>query len=432
MALNIPTLSETVNRILTSIKNKLENSNPFLRNSFLNILGVALAGIVQDFLEIVKTVILPNIFPQTAKDEYLEMWGEVKKVTRNAATKASGFIAATGTLSSVIPKDTELQSSNGFTYKTLLDSIIQANSVSVSSLTQTGGIATATTASEHNLGTGIDVTISGANESDYNGTFEVTVTGLTTFTYSINPSAPGTATGTILAAYDTASIEVESIDFGIDTNVAAGASLVFTSPISGVDDTAIVQYSAIGGGADIESDSDYRIRTFEAWQGIGTPFNDVNIIAKAKEVTGVTRVFVKRITPGVGDTTVYFLINNAIPTPTEVNNVKNEILKILPTNMREVDLYVLAPTPVVVDFTFSSLSPNTDTMKTSIIENLEEFFAARTEVGKNLLEIEYNSAIINTIDSETGDNVQSFTLSTPSGDVSISSGELAILGTVTF
>lgn len=435
MAIETPNLSEIINRILTNIKNKFAGSNPFLRNSFLNILGIALANLVHDLYDQLKTVIFPNIFPQTATGNYLEDWGEIKGITRNPAAKSDGFITATGTVSTSIPKDTELQSSDGFVYKTLAATTITANSISITNLIQSGGIATATTTSAHNLGTGIDVTISGANESEYNGTFTVIVTGLTTFTYSVDSGAASPATGTILAAYDIASIEVESDDFGQDTNVEAGASLTFSSPISGVNDTAVVQYSAIGGGTDIESDEDYRTRIIEKWQSIGTPWNDTNIIAKAKEVAGVTRVFILRATPGAGDTTVYFVRDNddnIIPSPGEVTDVENKLLEILPDNMREIDLIVSAPTAVIVDFTFTALNPSGDTMNTAIINNLEELFATQTEVGVNLLELEYNSTIINTIDTQTGLKVQSFTLSTPSGDISISAGQIAVLGTVTF
>jgi len=47
------------------------------------------------------------------------------------------------------------------------------------------------------------------------------------------------------------------------------------------------------------------------------------------------------------------------------------------------------------------------------------------------LEIEYNSAIINTVD-ETGAKLQNFILTNPSGDITINAGQLGILGSVTF
>lgn len=70
-------------------------------------------------------------------------------------------------------------------------------SVSVSSITQSGNVATVTTASAHGFSTGDRVTVSGANQTDYNISAYVTVTSTTTFTYTVanNPVSP--ATGTI-------------------------------------------------------------------------------------------------------------------------------------------------------------------------------------------------------------------------------------------
>jgi hypothetical protein len=58
--------------------------------------------------------------------------------------------------------------------------------------------ATLTTASAHGLATGNRVTISGATESNYNGTYFVTVTSPTAFTYTMAtaPSADATVVGT--------------------------------------------------------------------------------------------------------------------------------------------------------------------------------------------------------------------------------------------
>lgn len=58
--------------------------------------------------------------------------------------------------------------------------------------------ATLTTASAHGLVTGNQVTVSGATESNYNGTYIITVTGATTFTYTMAtaPSADASVVGT--------------------------------------------------------------------------------------------------------------------------------------------------------------------------------------------------------------------------------------------
>lgn len=77
----------------------------------------------------------------------------------------------------------------------------EVTDVSVTTLTSSGTTATCTTTDEHGLSTGETTFITGANQSDYNGTFIVTVTSTTVFTYTMlaDPSVD-TATGTILTS----------------------------------------------------------------------------------------------------------------------------------------------------------------------------------------------------------------------------------------
>jgi len=67
----------------------------------------------------------------------------------------------------------------------------------ISTITHVGAVATLTTASAHGLITGNRVTISGATSSEYNGTYVITVTGTTTFTYTMasTPAANATVVG---------------------------------------------------------------------------------------------------------------------------------------------------------------------------------------------------------------------------------------------
>lgn len=68
-----------------------------------------------------------------------------------------------------------------------------------SSITRSGTVATVS-ATAHGHATGDKVSISGAVEVDYNGTFVVTVTDANTFTYTVDNSPTTPATGTILSA----------------------------------------------------------------------------------------------------------------------------------------------------------------------------------------------------------------------------------------
>lgn len=76
---------------------------------------------------------------------------------------------------------------------------INRGSATASSLTQSSGTATFTATGAHNFVTGDSVTISGATPDGYNGDFSITVTGSTTFTFTVSSSLSSPATGTILA-----------------------------------------------------------------------------------------------------------------------------------------------------------------------------------------------------------------------------------------
>ena len=72
-----------------------------------------------------------------------------------------------------------------------------ATAQTISSITKSGTTATLTTAAPHGLITGNKVVISGATANDYNGSFVITKTGASTFTYTMltTPAANATVVG---------------------------------------------------------------------------------------------------------------------------------------------------------------------------------------------------------------------------------------------
>lgn len=433
MSIQFPANREEVaDKLRTDVQNELPESNPWLRNSFINALIVGLSGRVYEYYYQLDYNLLKELFPDTATGEFLERWGSYVNITRNPSTQAEGFISVVGTNGTIIPFDTKFQTSNGVVLETLAAATVATNTKSVSSLTRSGTTVTATTTTAHTFATGMTITIAGAVETDYNGSFEIVVTSATTFTYEITATPSTPATGTITAAADMASISVQSDDFGLNTNVDAGSQITITSPIAGLNDTAFVQYGGIAGGADLESDDDFRVRVLDRWQNPVAHFNVQAIINKAKEITGVTRVWVEENTPALGQVTIYFMRGSSIPTAGEIEDVKNKILEIKPANTTDANVIVGAPTPITINFNFTSLTPNTTDMQNAITESLQQLFAEGTNVGENLSRFAYESAIYNTVDTVSGDRVSAFSLSVPAGDVAIASGELAVLGTVTY
>lgn len=86
-------------------------------------------------------------------------------------------------------------------YDRVRDAFYPWGKATVSSITRSGSTATVTTSAPHNIGgslVGGSIAISGANESDYNGTFTIqSVPTTTTLTYTVGGTPATPATGTI-------------------------------------------------------------------------------------------------------------------------------------------------------------------------------------------------------------------------------------------
>lgn len=438
MGLDLPeNADEVVQRSKTDVQRDLAESNPFLENSWLGALVTAASNRIFDFYIQLQEAINLN-FPDTTSGDFLDRWASIYGVPRTAATQSTGNVVATGTATTVIPISTGYQSSDGLSYTTTASATITAQSLSVTSIIRTGSIATVTTAVDHEIASNVAVTISGAVQTEYNGVQEIIVTAANQFEYEVSGTPVTPATGTILAGFTAANVPVQSDDFETtDTTVNQPLDAVLTlgSPISGVDNAANVDFGTLGGGVAQESDTDLRNRLLSRIQNPVAHFSVSDIENQAKLVPGVTRVFVQSITPAVGQVTVYFMRDNdtdSIPDASEVVTVKAKIDEILPANTNTVDVIVNAPTAVSTNFTFTAISPDTLTMEAAITASLEQFFDEATEVGVDVTEDKYRSAIISTIDTETGEQLQTFTLSTPTTDISISTNQIGTLGTVSF
>jgi uncharacterized phage protein gp47/JayE len=431
--INIPESAEKVEaRSKSDVQRELSQSNPFLKNSWLGAIVTSTANRIFDFYLQLTFAIRQN-FPDTSTDDFLVRWAAIWGRQRLAASQATGRIASTGTPGGTIPIGTVLTYS-GQSYTTTSASILSPQSIDVASIERSGQTATVTTVADHNLANNVPVTITGADQSEYNVVdAQITVTGLNQFEYQVagSPITPGT--GTILASFTSSSVPIVSDEFGSGTNLDAGTQLRLQSPIVDVDDILTVDFGEIGGGSDEESDASLRNRLLDRIQNPVAHFNVSDISGKAKEVPGVTRVFVQEVTPVVGQVTIYFMRDNdddPIPSASEVTKVKNEILKIKPANTSDSDVFVLSPSADLVDFTFSSITPDTSTMRAAIAENLQQYFAENTSVGVDIDQDAYRSAIFNTVDTVTGDVMKTFTLSAPLGDIAILPGKIGVLGTV--
>ena len=404
----------------------------FLDENFFQAFVVSISGRHFEMYEQLKAA-QKTAFPHTAIGIYADLWFSLKGVNRQPASQANGEVNATGTLGTLIPADTILISGSGKEYKTTEDDDISEVVLSVDTLTRSGSTVTATFLEPHHISTGIEGTIAGADQSEYNGTFTLTAFNDLQLTYEIVGTPITPATGTITLTVELCSIPIVSTDFGSDVNLDSGAQLTFQIPISGIDNIALTEYGGIKGGNDQESDESYRERGLLAYSDPIAQFNNAQIRQTMLLVPEVTRVWVFDATPIRGNFTGYFTLDerdNIFPTIDDVNRVIEELKKIKSSNMADSDMIILAPTAVIVDFTFTALNPFTVSMQNAIEENLKAFFFEKSQVGESISELAYQAAIFDTIDPSTGQKVQSFTLSAPTGTIIVASGELAALGDI--
>jgi len=424
---------EVFDRVATDIQTNLPESEPFLRNSYIESLAIAYAGALYDAYQVIKQLQL-NLLPDTATGEFADRWASYKGIVRNPASQSSGFITVTGNPGTPIPLGTLFQSATGVQYYANQATSIQSISIQTY-LTRSGSLVTATTSSTHHLANGNSVVISGAVPTDYNGTKTITVTAADQFTFTIDTTPTSPAIGYILTTASFSNCPVNSLTFGTTTNLVGGSSLSLTSIISGVDSTAYVQFGGLTGGTDLESDQNFRNRYLYIYQHPVSYFNVAEIVTICQEVTGVTRVFVQEITPDVGQVTIYFMRDNdvyPIPSPADVITVKNKLLEIKPAHVDPNDVIVAAPTPKTLNFKFAILSPDTSSMRDAIQKSLEAFFSEVPVVGKMLSEKAYNSAIYSTVDPSTGQLLNNFTLAEPIGNKIPLGNEIYVLGTITW
>lgn len=448
MPLSYPTLENLIETARAEFRRQAPNVDPTVFGSwargFIDGCGAmahALGFVVRDLEQ--------ELFPQTATGEFLDRWGGYEDLPRNPATGASGFVSLNGTVATVINAGEQFTGSNSIVYTVLSPAAVEIVGLLITSLTRSGTTATAITSTPHGLATGMQMTVSGAVQTAYNILAPVTVTGPNSYTYQVAGSPVTPATGTISETGNFASLHVQANTTGPSTNMLAGGTLNVSLP--NLASLAYVQFGALGGGADLETDDDYRDRIIESRSNISGVFTEDQIKIAARTIPGNTRVFVKRpitalgsgtqgtpaYSPAAGQVVVIIVRDddaNIIPTQSVLDETKDAIITLgkLPAHTRADDVFVLAPVAQVIDFVFSAVLPNTQTMKTSIRNQLIAFFQDSVTFEEDIPSASYNGAIQNTRDTVTGDRLQSFTLSSPVGAIVVADGNIPVLGSVTF
>lgn len=223
----------------------------------------------------------------------------------------------------------------------------------------------------------------------------------------------------------TATVAVTAELAGAAGTLTVGVVLTFESPISGANSTAAVAASTADGN-DEESTEDFRVRFEGRLSDPPQGGAEADYLLWSKEVAGVTRVWVDGGGLGPGTVVVRFVRDNdvgsIIPSAGEVAAVQTHIDALRPVTAA---VTVVAPIETALDLTLA-VEPDTTAVREAVEAELEDLLLREAEPGATLL----LSAIRTAIGTAAG--LEDYTLTSPAADVTHTTGQLPVLGTITW
>ena len=372
MPLDRPLLTDLRSQARAGFNANLPGADSLLRQSNIGVSADVMAGLLH--LAYGRIVWLSQqVIPDTAEAQYLERWGNIFGVTRKAATSAVGTLLFTGIDGTPIPSGT----------------IAQAGAVAPA----TDGVQYRTTA---------DAVIAGGQ----------------------------------------AIVAAQAVAGGTAGNATAGVKLTLVAAIPGIVAQATLQ-TDFTGGADDETDPELLGRLLFEIQKPPAGGNADDYIRWATEVPGVTRAWVLGV---AGAVILWFMMDdvraaqNGIPQGDPSPDYTEDLLAVYshidPLRPVTAELIVKAPVATPVDITIGNLRPNTDAVKAAVQAELKDLFLRQGTPGGTVNSdgsaggIMYVSWIWNAVSTASGE--QSHIITAPASDVVMASGEIPILGTVTF
>lgn len=226
----------------------------------------------------------------------------------------------------------------------------------------------------------------------------------------------------------TATVAVDAALAGVAGNADAGAKVNLVSPIAGVQSAAVVAAGALTGGADAETDAALLARLLDRIRqpphgGASFDYVKWTFAADAR----ITRVWVYPLELGAGTVTIRFMMDDTyadgIPLAGDVAAVQAYIDAVRPVTA---DVTVVAPTAVAMDPNIGGLSPVSQAVKDAIEAELKDLLSREAEPGGTILLSHVREAI--SIAAGEHDHA----LVSPAADVEHETGEIAVLGTVTW
>lgn len=221
-----------------------------------------------------------------------------------------------------------------------------------------------------------------------------------------------------------AALTVVAVVAGQSGNASNGVAFTLASPIAGVSSAGIAT-TAMAGGADVELDEPYRARILARIRKVPQGGADYDYEDWAKQVPGVTRVWVYPRAMGGNSVVVRFMRDDdptPIPDAGEVATVQAKIDALRPVTAKA---YVLATVGVAQNFAIT-LTPNTPAVQAAVEAELAAMIQRDGKPGGILL----LSHIREAISIAAGE--QNHVLTSPTADVVFAAGQIPQMGVITW
>ena len=241
-------------------------------------------------------------------------------------------------------------------------------------------------------------------------------------------------TGQVIAS-GTATLPVAAVIAGAAGNQVAAVPLTFETPIPGVNAAAVVAVGGLTGGDDGDSGDAgterVRTRLLQRLQQPPAGGADGDYIGWALDVAGVTRAWTYPTELGLGTVVVRFVRDNDVgsifPDAGEVAAVQASLDANRPITAVAT---AVAPTSLAVAFTIHLIPDNADTRAATTAE-LTDLLARVAEPGDGAGR---GTVLLTAIRTAIGvaAGVTNYTMTVPSADVVPATGQLPVVGTITF
>lgn len=218
--------------------------------------------------------------------------------------------------------------------------------------------------------------------------------------------------------------KIKSSEAGASGNASAGMELTLVSPIASIMSNAVA--GELTGGSDAEEDESLRERLLDRQKNPPKAGTKADYVAWARSVSGVTRAWCYPLELGQGHVTVRFMTDgmteNGIPNELMVQRVREAIEAQMPVTAV---LHVVAPVPKPLNLTLEVL-PETEQIKAKVESAIESVVMSEASPGGAILLTSIDRAI------SSVSEIQSYRIRSPVDDVSTSTGEIFVRGTITW